>query len=594
MKKIKFILNYAKPEGHKLPLIFISVTLYAFGLLLIPLIISFVLDNVINGIEVTNPLMLFVFNLFGGVEIFKEHFWLGSLLIAIIFLMIALGVYLKGVFSGIVSETFTENLRDELYDQLQKLPFSYHKLKDSGDLIQRSTSDIDQIRRFLASQIAEMIFAIMTAVIAITILISINIELTLISFVSLPILIFSSYFFFKKSKHIFLECDLAESKLTTTLQENLAGVRVVKAFNKEIYEVDKFEKVNNEYRVKIYDLMHALAIFWSSTDFVVLMQTFTTLAFGIFMTYEGKITAGEFVIFVTYISSVLWPLRQLGRIIADMGKLSVAVDRISEVLNEEMEDLEAGKEIKIEGNISFKDVNFHYADSNINTLDGISFDIAAKQRVAIMGPTGSGKSSLVSLLTRLYEYEGSIKIDGVELNTISKQCIRKNVNIVLQEPFLFSKTIYDNISLAKKDARKTDVIRAAEIAHIHDVIEEFDEGYETEVGEKGVTLSGGQKQRIAIARTIINDAPIVIFDDSLSALDTKTDAMIQKELAKMNHKITMLMITHRVSSAMNADKIIVLDQGKIVQVGTHEELCKQEGIYKKINDIQNEGGVVNG
>ncbi|MDD3049127.1 MAG: ABC transporter ATP-binding protein [Bacilli bacterium] len=591
MKKIKFILHYTKPQGHKLPLILISVTLYSFGLLLIPLIISFVLDNVINGMEVTNPLMLFLFNLFGGVEVFKQNFWLGSLLVIFIYLMIAIGVYLKGVYSGVVSETFTKNLRDELYDHLQKLPFSYHKMKDSGDLIQRSTSDIDQIRRFLAGQIAEMMFSITTALIAITILVSINLKLTLISFVSLPILIFSSYFFFKKSKHIFLECDLAESKLTTTLQENLSGVRVVKAFNKENAEIAKFEAVNNEYKDKIYDLMHALAKFWSSTDLIVLMQVFATLAFGIVEVYDGNITTGEFVIFVTYISSVLWPLRQLGRIIADMGKLSVAVDRISEVINEDMETLEAGKEMNIEGNIVFDNVSFRYENSNINILDHISFAIKAKQKVAIMGPTGSGKSSLVNLLTRLYEYEGSIKIDGVELNTISKQCIRKNVNIVLQEPFLFSKTIYDNISLSKKDAGHQDVVHAAQIAHIHDVIESFDEGYETEVGEKGVTLSGGQKQRIAIARTIINDSSIVIFDDSLSALDTKTDTMIQEELAKMNKQITMLMITHRVSSAMDADMIIVLDHGKIAQIGTHDKLCKQEGIYKKINDIQNEGGV---
>lgn len=592
MKKIKFVLHYAKPEGHKLPLIFISVALYAFGLLLIPLIISFVLDNVINGMEVTNPLMLLIFNLFGGVNVFKEHLWMGSLLIVFIYLMISIGVYLKGVYSGIVSETFTKNLRDELYDHLQKLPFSYHKLKDSGDLIQRSTSDIDQIRRFLASQIAEMMYAILTGAIAIAILISINVELTLISFVSLPILILSSYLFFKKSKYIFLECDLAESKLTTTLQENLSGVRVVKAFNREISEIAKFAEANNEYRTKIYDLMHALAMFWSSTDLIVLLQIFATLAFGILMIYDGKLTAGEFVIFVTYISNVLWPLRQLGRIIADLGKLSVAVDRISEILAEKTEALDEGINMEIKGDICFDDVSFHYADSNINTLNHISFSIKAKQRVAIMGPTGSGKSSLVNLLTRLYEYDGSIKIDGVELKQIAKSCIRKNINIVLQEPFLFSKTIYDNISLAKKDARERDVVKAAEISHIHNVIQSFEEGYDTEVGEKGVTLSGGQKQRIAIARTIINDAPIVIFDDSLSALDTKTDALIQKELAAMSNDITMLMVTHRVSSAMNADMIVVLNEGKIAQMGTHEQLIQQEGIYKKINAIQNEGGEI--
>lgn len=273
-----------------------------------------------------------------------------------------------------------------------------------------------------------------------------------------------------------------------------------------------------------------------------------------------------------------------------MGKLSVAVDRISEILDEDIEDLHLGLDQTIEGNIVFDHVSFAYEDANEAILKDVSFSIEAKQRVAIMGPTGSGKSSLISLLARLHEYEGSITIDGIELKEISKTCIRKNINIVLQEPFLFSKTIYDNISLAKKDASQSDVKKAAQIAHIHDVINEFDEGYDTEVGEKGVTLSGGQKQRIAIARTIINDAPIVVFDDSLSALDTKTDALIQEELSKMSHNITMLMITHRISSAKDADKIIVLDAGHVAQIGTHEQLIKQEGIYKSIYEIQNEGG----
>ena len=590
MKQIKFILQYTKPERHKLVFIIMFVVFYAFGLLLAPLIISFILDNVINQLPLTNPLTQVIVSLFGGVEAFINNDLLGPILILCIFVFIAFAVYKKGTYAGIVSETFTCNVRNTLYNHLQMLHFSYHKMKDSGDLIQRSTSDIDQARRFLGSQIVEMVFAISTALIAISILLSINVKLTFISFVTLPILLFSSYFFFKKSKRIFLECDLAESKLTTTIQENLAAVRVVKAFNKENEEIAKFDVVNQVYRDRIYELMRALAIFWSTTDFVVLMQMFATLAFGIFMAHNNEITAGEFLLFVTYISSVLWPLRQLGRVIADMGKLSVALQRIDEVLQESKEDLTQGKNFAIKGNIEFDHVSFAYDDANEAILKDVSFSIEAKQRVAIMGPTGSGKSSLISLLARLHEYEGSIRIDGVELREISKQCIRKNINIVLQEPFLFSKTIFDNISLAKPGAHEKDVIKAAQLAHIHDVIEEFDQGYDTEVGEKGVTLSGGQKQRIAIARTIINDAPIVVFDDSLSALDTKTDAMIQKELSELSRDITMLMITHRVNSAKDADKIIVLNEGRVAQMGTHAQLIVEDGIYKTIYEIQSEGG----
>lgn len=595
MKKIKFILQYTKPEGHKILLEFLCVFLYAFGLLLAPLLISFMLDNIINDLPLENVITTFLVNMFGGIETFKKYMWMGPLLIIIIYILVAFGTYKKGVYAGIVSETFAKNIRDALYDHLQKLPFAYHKVKDSGDLIQRCTSDIDQIRRFLAAQIVEMMYAIIMAISAIMILCMINVKLTILSFITLPILILSSYYFFKKSKRIFWECDFAESKLTTTLQENLNAVRVVKAFNQENEEINKFKVVNEAYRDRIYELMHALAIFWSCTDCVSLIQIFLMIIFGIDMAYEGSLTAGEFFVFLTYVSSAVWPLRQLGRIIADMGKLSVAIDRINEVLHEEKEDLESGLKPEIKGNIIFSDVSFSYEDSDDqkHTLKHLNLEIHAKESIAIMGATGSGKSSLVNLLTRLYDYEGSIKIDGVELNTIAKKWLRSHVNIVLQEPFLFSKSIYNNIALAKSNATYNDVVKASKIAAIHDVIEEFDEGYETEVGEKGVTLSGGQKQRIAIARTIINEAPIVIFDDSLSALDTKTDALIQKQLALMSKDITMIMITHRISSAKQADRIIVLDNGQIAQMGTHDELIKQEGIYKRIYEIQNEGGECN-
>lgn len=590
MKNIKFIIYYSKPEFHKIVFIFISVAIYALGLLLAPLMIGFLLDNVINGLSITSAFAQTFSTLFGGVELFKENIWIGSLCVFVVYICVGIAVYKKGIYAGIVSETFAKNIRDKMYDHLQKLPFSYHKVKDSGDLIQRSTSDIEKVRRFLSTQIVEMMYSILTALVAIVILVGINAKLTLISFITVPILIASSYIFFSKSKKIFLECDIAEANLTTIIQENLNGVRVVKAFNKENDEIEKFSKANDNYRKKLYELMYALSIFWSTTDCISLLQTLGMIIAGIYMSFQNEITAGEFFIFLTYVSLVIWPLRQLGRIIADLGKLSVSITRIEEVLQEDNEDMLNGNTPDIKGEISFEHVYFQYEDGEHHALKDLNFKINPKETIAIMGPTGSGKSSLAALLTRLYEYEGSIKIDGVELSTISKTWLRKNIGIVLQEPYLFSKTIYDNISLAKRDANEKEVLSAAKVAHIHDVIEEFDEGYKTEVGERGVTLSGGQKQRIAIAQTLINESPIVIFDDSLSALDMKTDALIREELASISKDLTMIIITHRISSAQSADRVIVLEDGEIAQMGTHEQLIHQKGMYQDIYKIQREGG----
>lgn len=292
-----------------------------------------------------------------------------------------------------------------------------------------------------------------------------------------------------------------------------------------------------------------------------------------------------------YESTIVWPLRQLGRILSDLGKVSVSITRIEEVLNEEAEDLESGLRPDISGNICFDHVSFRYEDGSRHTLHDLSFTIHEGERIAIMGPTGSGKSSLVHLLSGIYDYDqGSITINGVELRNIAKSWLRRHVQIVLQEPFLFSKTIYENIHLSDHHAMKEDVVEAARMSCIHNDIEDFDQGYETMVGEKGVTLSGGQKQRVAIARSLLAKSPIMVFDDSLSALDMKTDAMIQEALQDIRYSMTMLMITHRVASAQNADRILVLEHGRLVQEGTHEELIKQDGLYRRIYEIQKEGG----
>lgn len=595
MRNIKFIWEYAKPYEKKGVMILLYVSIYAFFTLVAPLIISYMQDNIISGIPFDNALLQNIVDAMGGISYLQEHLWIGSVIILCCYICIGIAIYKRSMNGGYFSESFALHVRDHMYDHLQKLSFHYHKQKDSGDLIQRSTSDIETIRRFLATQLSEMIYAVMIVAIAISILLSRNVKLTIISVSLLPFVMLASYVFFRKAKKIFLECDLAESSMTSVLQENLNAMRVVKAFHQEEKEIEKFETFNEAYRKKYFDLMHALGIFWSGTDFLCLCQILLMIISGVYMALHGELSTGTFFIFLMYESMIIWPMRQLGRILADMGKVSVSIKRIKEVLEEPCEDLEKGLCPDIKGDIVFEHVDFQYEDDPRMILKDISFHIPTGTKVAIMGPTGSGKSSLVHLLTGIYDYQaGSIRIDGVEVKDIAKQWLRKHVQIVLQEPFLFSKTIYENIHLADIHAEKADIEEVAQMASIHDTIMDFDKGYDTAVGEKGVTLSGGQKQRVAIARTLLSKSPIIIFDDSLSALDTKTDQMIQQALQTLEQEMTMLMITHRVSSASKADMIIVLQDGKVSQMGTHEELIQQAGLYKRIYHIQQEGGIVDG
>lgn len=591
MNKLKFLWQYAKPYEKQAFYMFINVTIYAFFILAAPLIISYMQDHIISGVPFENEMIQRMVDAIGGIAFLQEHLWIGSVLIVICYIMIGIAIYQRSMESGRLSESFALHVRNHMYDHLQKLSFDYHKQKDSGDLIQRSTSDIETIRRFLAGQLAEMMYAILIVGIAMMILLSMNVNLALYSVSLMPFVMMAAYVFFRKAKKIFLDCDIAESKMTTVLQENLNAMRVVKAFHQEQTEIDKFERYNEEYRKKYFDLMHALGIFWSGTDVLCLLQILLMIVIGVFMALQHQITAGTFFVFLMYESMIIWPMRQLGRILADMGKVSVSIGRIQEVLKEPCEDLESGLSPEIQGDIMFDHVSFRYDDGDHEVLKDLSFHIPKGSKVAIMGPTGSGKSSLVHLLTGIYDYQsGSIKIDGVELKEIRKAWLRKHVQIVLQEPFLFSKTIYENIHLANMGANREDIEQVAHMASIHDTIMEFDQGYETAVGEKGVTLSGGQKQRVAIARTLLSHSPIIIFDDSLSALDTKTDRMIQEALDQLDESLTMLMITHRVSSAKKADMIIVLQDGHVAQMGTHEELMKEEGLYHRIYEIQMKGG----
>lgn len=587
MKNLKKLVKFM--EGYRLIyfLGMLSILISQLFTTLSPLVLQTTIDSIIGDKAIESIYFQKIIELLGGKEYLKNNLWVIGIIIVSIAILRGLFIFLRSTLSSITAENTAKRIRDNLYDHIQRLPYEYHVKSETGELVQRCTSDVDTIRRFLAIQLVEISGSLFMLIFIIAIIFSINIKMALISIVMLPFTFSFALIFFTKIKKSFESVDEAEARMTTVLQENLTGIRVVKAFARQRFEIEKFEEKNNNFMNLNYKLINELAVYWGISDFFSMAQVGIVVVFGGILTYKGEISLGSYVAFISYINMLVWPVRQLGRLLTDMGKAFVSLNRIEEILNEPIEILyENNLKPEIKGNIEFDNVSFQYED-NRPVLKNISFKVRAGETLAIIGPTGSGKSSLVHLLARLYDYnEGSIKIDGIELKTIDKGWIRKNVGLVLQEPFLYAKTIKENIKLANPSLPDEKVINAAKTAAIHDDIKSFEKGYETLVGERGVSLSGGQKQRMAIARTIINECPIVIFDDSLSAVDTETDISIRKALKERKNKSTTIIISHRISTVSEADQILVIDKGRIVQRGTHDELIKEEGLYKRIYEIQ--------
>ena len=490
------------------------------------------------------------------------------------------------------TERAIQQVRNRLYNHIQLLPYAYHANAKTGNLIQRCTSDIETIRVALYSQIPEVAGSSFLIIYTVVLMMGINMRLTLISAAVIPVMfIFSAVFFFIIEKQFTIATD-REAAMTTVIQENLTGIRVVKAFTRQQYEIDKFRIKSEAYMQQNLVLTRYFAAFWTGSDFLSWIQICVIILYGSLLATRGEISIGTLVAFISYMQMLIHPVRMLGRIMANIGKAFVSAERIEAVLCEKTEELfPSQRKPMIKGQIVFNAVSFAYPEAeNVPVLDGVSFTIQAGQTAAILGPTGSGKSSLVHLLDRLYDYtSGSITVDGIELRSIDKGWIRSQIGLVLQEPFLYGRTIMENIKLAAPSLSDAEAQRYARIAALDNEIQYFSDGYETMVGERGVSLSGGQKQRLAIARTLIKDAPILIFDDSLSAVDVETDAEIRAALKNENKHKTVIIISHRIATVKDADSIIVLEKGKITEQGTHRELIQRDGLYKRIYDIQNAG-----
>lgn len=500
--------------------------------------------------------------------------------------------FLSGRLAAYTAEGITRRLRDFLFDHIQRLSFSYHATTPTGDLIERVTSDVDALRRFFSEQGIGIGRIVMLFVINFIAILNLNVKLGLLSVIAIPFMLLASVWFFKRVTKAFEAYQGQEAVLSTTLQENLTGVRVVKAFGRQEYEKGKFEKDNwNKYvKGKFLLLMHSL--FWPLSDIVLGLQMLFGFVYAATMAISGEITVGMYIAYVGLVIWLIWPIRNLGRIIVNASAGMVSYGRLMEVARQTREPLFDGKvqpDGPVKGDLVFEDVSFMYSDGKEDVLKNVSFRVKPGQAVALLGSTGSGKSSLVNLLPRFHQYTGGrILLDGVELTGYSRAYLRKQIGIVEQEPFLFSRSIRENIMYGVgREVSPEEVERAARAAAIHDVILGFPDGYNTLVGEKGVTLSGGQKQRVTIARTLLKNPRILILDDSTSSVDTETEASIRDALDELMENRTTFIIAHRIQSVMIADLILVLDKGEVIQMGTHEELVSQmDGMYRRIYDIQ--------
>ncbi len=516
--------------------------------------------------------------------------WVISVGFVLLFLFQGVTTFLSQRAAAQTAEGTTRRLRDYLYDHIQNLTFSYHAKTDTGDLIQRCTSDVDAIRRFYADQAIGVGRIIILFFVNFIALLQLNVKLALVSVIAVPIVVFISIYFFQKVTKAYEAYQDQDAVLSTTLQENLSGVRVVKAFARQPYEIDKFKRDNLEKYNRGRKLLTLHSLFWPISDILCGAQLLVGYFIGAKMAIDGVITVGTYMAYAGLVIWIIYPLRNLGRMIVQMSNGLVSYDRIYKIIKEDREPLDQGSisvDAKVKGDISFKNVSFRYEDGS-EVLHDISFDCKSGMSVALLGSTGSGKTTLVNLLPRFYDAtEGAILLDDCDLRLYSRRFLREQIGIVEQEPFLFSRSIYENITFGiKEKVTHAQVEEAAKMAAIHDVILSFPQGYKTLVGERGVTLSGGQKQRVAIARTFIKDPRILILDDSTSSVDAETEAHIQAAIQKLMQNRTTFIIAHRVQSIMKADLILVLDKGKIIQKGTHQELLRQEGVYRSIFDIQ--------
>jgi len=568
-----------------------AATLGAVGFsFLNPQIIRFTIDSVIGNSPLNAPVFVqALVERLGGAIFLRRNIWICALFILGAALFSALFNSVRR-YTGIdLGETVAWRLRNSLYAHIQKLSYDWHVNCQTGDIIQRCTSDVDTIRNFIQNQLSELMRVSFVMVLALFMMFSMDVFMSLMALALIPVIFVFSLLYFRKVSKEFTKADVAEGIMQAAAQENYTGVRVVRAFGREFYEMEKFSEKTKTYQDIWIRIGKMLGLFWGTGDFLAGLQLSIIVGAGIWRSVQGLLSPGTFLAFYTYCNWMIWPVRQLGRILSDLSKALVSTGRVRDILQTEPEtDPPEALKPEIKGEICFQNVSFNYGKGE-PVLRDVSFTLKPGESMAILGATGSGKSTMVHLLSRLYDLEdsdGLITIDGIDIRKIARPHLRRHIGLCLQEPFLFSKTLRENISIARPEMELGELRAAAAVAMVDETIQDFTEGYDTVVGERGVTLSGGQKQRVAIARMLAGNAPVMIFDDSLSAVDTETDAKIRAALRSRVADSAVIIISHRISSIMQADKILVLKDGTVEDLGSHEELLERGGSYRRIFELQ--------
>lgn len=548
---------------------------------LIPQIFRFTVDSVLEG---------------QGHRWLSEHLWAIAGFLIVVALLSGAALFVSRLYTAKAGENFAKNMRDALFAHVQRLPVKWHDRHQTGDIIQRCTSDVEVIRNFVVTQLLEVFRTVFLIAVSFSIMLSMNVKLSMLVLIFVPVVAAYSVIFYRLIAKKFIWADEAEGELSTVVQENATGVRVVRAFGREMFEMERFHEKNNAFANLWIKLGTMSGLYWGTGDFITGLQVIAVIVFGAIEAVHGELSVGEFIAFASYNTTLVWPVRGLGRILSEMSKAGVSFERVNYILAASEEEYGEEKETKTADernceerfDIEFSHVNFGY-DKEKKVLDDVTFTIPQGTTLGILGGTGSGKSTVIQLLNRLYELSegnGKITIGGRDVREIPLKELRKKIGIVLQEPFLYSRTIRENICASRPDASFEEIREAAKIACVDEAIMNFPDGYETLVGERGVTLSGGQRQRVAIARMLLQKAPIMIFDDSLSAVDSQTDSKIRKELAVKCKDATVILISHRITTLMGADNIMVLNCGRIEEMGTHQELLEKQGSYREIYEIQ--------
>lgn len=554
--------------------------------LVIPQILRVSVDSVIGDSKPDIPaFLLSALDSVGGIAAVRANMWSLALLVLLFGGLSAVFRYAMNMYNAKAGETLVKTGRDLLYGHIQRLPWSWHSENPTGDIIQRCTSDIERIKTFFQEQFVAVFRIVILIVLSLVCMIAMNFKLSLVALIMFPIIILYSWLFHNRIRDRFTDCDENEGVLSTIAQENLTGIRVVRAFGQEDFERRRFDAQNEHYTGLWIKLCRTLGSFWAVGDLTSCLQVMLTVIFGSVLCVKGEMSAGEFISFTVYNSMLINPVRRLGRMISEMSKAGVSVSRIADVLLAPTEkDAENAEAAPMTGDIEFKNVSFAYKDGD-EVLKDLSFTVPAGSSFGVLGSTGSGKSSIILLLCRLCDPDsGSICVGGSDIAQMPAKWVRSNVGVVLQEPFLFSRSIEENIGICGAD--DAEVRRAARTACIDSDIESFANGYDTMVGERGVTLSGGQRQRVAIARMLTRKTPIIVFDDSLSAVDTETDERIRTALNADLKGITNIIVSHRITTLLGCDRVLVLENGTASDIGTPQELLQRDGLFRRIYDIQ--------